>query len=77
MKREVLLEEINNALQREEPLSEDVRIADIREWDSLTVISIIALFDKLFGINLSLSDLNGVMTIRDLMNKAQHHLEQE
>lgn len=77
MKRAVLLEEINNALQREEPLSEDVRIADIREWDSLTVISIIALFDKLFGINLALADLNEAMTIRDLMNKAQHHLEQE
>ena len=77
MKRSVLLEEINNALQRDEPLSEEMRIADIREWDSLTSISIIALYDSLFGINLALADLAEISTIRDLINKAQSYLEQE
>jgi len=73
--REQLLIQIKNALQREEDLLEETPINEIKEWDSLAIISLIALFDSLFTINLTYNELNGVISIKDLIDKVKDKLE--
>lgn len=73
--REELLNQIKNALQREEDLQEETLINEIKEWDSLAIISLISLFDSLFSINLTYNELNGVINIKDLIDKAKNKLE--
>ena len=75
MTREQLLIQIKNALQREEDLLEETPINEIKEWDSLAIISLIALFDSLFTINLTYNELNGVISIKDLIDKVKDKLE--
>jgi acyl carrier protein len=68
MTKHKLLERIKEALQREENLSLDMKLKDIKEWDSLGIISIIALYDQLFSIVLTLEQLNSCKTVEDVIN---------
>ena len=43
-------------------------LASFECWDSLTVLSIIALVEEKFGINLSGMDVNGAKTVGGLMD---------
>ena len=68
MTKQELLIEMQNALQREEELDLDMRLDDIEEWDSLAVISIIALFDQLFSIIITEKQLSNCEKIEDIVN---------
>ena len=68
MTKHKLLERIKEALQREENLSLDMKLKDIKEWVSLGIISIIALYDQLFSIVLTLEQLNSCKTVEDVIN---------
>jgi len=68
MTKQELLIEMQNALQREEELDLDMRLDDIEEWDSLAVISIIALFDQLFSIVITEKQLSNCEKIEDILN---------
>ena len=68
MTKHKLLERIKEALQREENLSLDMKLKDIKEWDSLGIISIIALYDQLFSIVLTLEQLNSWKTVEDVID---------
>jgi acyl carrier protein len=41
-------------------------LPDFPEWDSLSVLSIIAMLDSKYGVNLTATDLKGVRTPTDL-----------
>ncbi|MEN6431740.1 MAG: acyl carrier protein [Smithella sp.] len=43
-------------------------LADFETWDSLTVLSVIAIIDEYYGVNLISEDLKGVNTVKDLAN---------
>lgn len=43
-------------------------LADFETWDSLTVLSVIAIIDEYYGVNLNAEDLKGVNTVKDLVN---------
>jgi len=68
MTKHKLLEKIKETLQREENLSLDMKLKDIEEWDSLGIISMIALYDQLFSIVLTLEQLNSCKTVEDVIN---------
>ena len=50
----------------ENSLSEDTKLKDI-EWDSLAIISCIAISDELFDVMLSGDELANVSTIKDII----------
>jgi len=52
-------------------LGGDSVLADYPEWDSLSVLSVIAMIDASYGVNLDSTDLAGVKTARDLWDLTQ------
>jgi acyl carrier protein len=43
-------------------------LADFDEWDSLTILTLIATVDSDFGFQMDTSDLDDIVTINDLCN---------
>ena len=46
-------------------------LADFAAWDSLSVLSTLAMLDSKYGVNVTASDLKGVRTIAELWNLSQ------
>ena len=67
MNKADFLVELEDILQREEPCNIDDNLNDYEEWDSLSKMSIMAYYDKNFGVKLSLNDLKTVATVSDLV----------
>jgi len=76
MTKEELLNEIKEALQREDELTEDMALDDIEEWDSLSVLSIINLYDQLFSIILKYKDIEKFKTVKDLIKSVEDKLDE-
>jgi len=74
MTRDELVNNIKSALQREEALSEDTLFGDIKEWDSLSIISVISLFDELFSTKLAYREITELRTVRELIDKVKDRL---
>ena len=70
MTREEFLTQMLDVLEREEDLSFDMELADIEEWDSLAVMATMAFLHKNFGIETSMSDYKGMVTVEDIGKKA-------
>jgi len=70
MKKQDLIEEIKNVMQREKNLTLEMELKDIEEWDSLTVVGIAALYDKFMGIKIEINDINKCKTISDIVKLA-------
>ena len=68
MERDFLLEEIKEALQREDPLTFEMKLEDLNEWDSLAVLSILTLYDELFGVIVNQDDIEKCITVSDLID---------
>ena len=69
MNREQFLEAFKDVLQRDEDLTADMVLEDIDEWDSLSIMSIIAFVDKELGYKLTFADYDELITISDMMKK--------
>lgn len=63
-------EQIAEILDVAEVKESDV-LADFAEWDSLSVLSTIALLDAKYGVNVTALDLKGVRTVADLWSLTQ------
>ena len=74
MTRQELLEQIADALQRDEALEENMLLSDIEEYDSLGIISPITLYDG-FGIALTGSALRECESVKDLVILAKDVLQ--
>ena len=61
------LVELEDILQREEPCNINDNLNDYEEWDSLSKMSVMAYYDKNFGVKLSLANLKEVSTVSDLV----------
>ena len=75
MTRNELLLELKEALQREDELAEETLLSGMEEWDSLSVLSIVALYDRLFSVNLKYNDISNLKSVGDLINLVQNKLE--
>ena len=49
-------------------LSEDSILADFVEWDSIAILSVIALLDEEFGKTVKGADIKKCVTVKDAMN---------
>ncbi|OHD06019.1 MAG: hypothetical protein A2086_06070 [Spirochaetes bacterium GWD1_27_9] len=76
MKRAELLENIKEAMQRDKDLVESMNLrTDVEEWSSLSILTLIALYDELFNIELKSTDFEKIITIKDLVDIAKDKLE--
>ena len=70
MNREDFLNEMVEVLQTEDELSFDTVLADLAEWDSLSVMATMAFLDKSFGVKTTMKDYKEMRTIGDIARKA-------
>ena len=71
MTKNEFLEELKNAMHRDEDLSEDMILDDIDEWDSLAFVSVMVLYKNLFGLKITGDDLKKCLKISDLLDLAK------
>jgi acyl carrier protein len=67
MLRAVFLEELQELLQRDEPIAADTVLRDTAEWDSLAVMSCMAYLDKKFGVRTTFNQYKQLRTVADLI----------
>lgn len=65
MSVEFIAEQLVEIFEVDEVSDIDV-LRDFELWDSLSVISLIAVLDENFGINIEATDLAKVITVKDL-----------
>lgn len=61
-----LLEKLSNIL--EEDVTVDTLLSEVEAYDSLAILSIVALADKEYGKTLKASDLVNVKTVQELIS---------
>jgi len=70
MKKKEFIDELKDALEIEDEDQEitlDTNLKDLEEYDSLSVLSIIAMVDKNFGKQIPSSDFLKITTVSSLM----------
>lgn len=69
MKKEKFIETLKDALEIDynEKIAEDTDLRNLEEYDSLSILSIIAMIDENFNEKLSGSDFKSITTVRSLM----------
>lgn len=68
MTEELFLEKMADILDAEDDATMDAVLADIEEWDSLSVVSYIAMANTSCGKKVNVKDVREAVTIRDLYN---------
>ena len=59
---------IAQALDAEpEALKPDTKLEELEEWDSLAVVSVIAMLDKYFSVRLKPNDIKSLTTVEDIL----------
>ena len=67
MNKEEFLVALQDILQCDAVLSEDAVLADLEEWDSLSIMTLIAFFDKNLGRQVRFDELKTCRQVRDIM----------
>jgi acyl carrier protein len=62
----VFLEDLQDLLQCDAPLAPDVVLPDLEEWDSLSIMSCMAYFDKKFGLQTKFTQYKPLRTVAEL-----------
>ena len=75
MKREEFLKLIEETIDADDELTEDSVLDNIEDWDSLSVISVLALINKHFGFRPQVNDLKNCKTIKDVLDLANGKYE--
>ena len=50
------------------PMTENTIIRDLDEWDSMTALSLMAMIDEEYGLDLNPKQLESIITINDLFS---------
>ena len=74
MNKEQFLTELQDVLQRDDPVLENDVLADYDEWDSLSKMAIMAFFGKEFAQLITFDDIVYSNTIGDLLELAKEHI---
>ncbi len=51
-----------------EDISADTVLSDMPEWDSMTKLSLIVMFDDEFGKKITSNDIKKFVTVQDILN---------
>lgn len=69
MNREDFLENFKEVLQTEDSIDFDTSLADLEEWDSLSIMATIAFLDNEFKKKVSFKDVKSFKTVADIAKK--------
>jgi len=58
---------IAQALAEPEALKPETKLEELEEWDSLAVVSVIAMLDKHFSVRLKPNDIKSLVTVEDIL----------
>jgi len=50
-------------------LKPETRLEDLQEWDSLGVVSLIAMLDKHFSVRLQPEEIRALVTVEDILSR--------
>lgn len=75
MTKEEFLVHLRDILQTEEALSEQTRLAEMEEWDSLSWMTLMAFFDRHFGKRITFEALGRCQTAADVIALADGAIE--
>ncbi len=66
------IEKFADAIELEEVnvLTPETKFRELENWDSLTYLSVIAMLDEEFGIQIEMEDFRKLITIQDVYNKS-------
>lgn len=64
-----ILEEL--LLMEKDTLDEATELKDISEWDSMAVISTIAMFDSVYGKDIKSEEIKKFRTIKDIIDEME------
>lgn len=71
LKKEKFFANLQDILQTDEPITPYTQLSGMKEWDSLSIMSCIALFDKELGVKTRFSQYKDVNTVADLISLGQ------
>jgi acyl carrier protein len=69
---EILREQILSIFEIDE-INPEIVLRELEFWDSLSVISLLAVIDESYGINIEATELVDVITIADLFTFVEQH----
>jgi len=64
-----ILEEL--LLIEKDTLNEATELSDINKWDSMAVISTMAMFDSVFGKDIESEEIKKFKTVKDIVDKME------
>jgi acyl carrier protein len=67
MLKAAFLEELQELLQRDDPIKPDMELRAMEEWDSLAAMSCMAYFDKHFNVKTKIAQYKNLRTVSDLI----------
>ena len=70
MTKDEFLVQMQDVLQTDAELKVETVLADLDEWDSLSMMATMAFLDKNFGVKVKIADLKALKTIADIAAKA-------
>jgi acyl carrier protein len=69
MDTKIFLEMFQEALEEEAPLKVDTKFADLSNFDSMSILIIIAFVDENFGVKINAKQFEEIKGVTDLMNQ--------
>lgn len=75
MSKEEFLAVLQDILQRDGAVNQDDRLEDYVEWDSLSKMSILAYYNRNFGVNINLNDLKIIQSVTELIRLAGDNIQ--
>ena len=74
MKIDVLIEEISEFMQLDEQFKLDEELGEYSEWDSMVILSVLALFDDEFDVDAS-DKISECITFQNVIDIVSDRLE--
>ncbi|MDM1553669.1 phosphopantetheine-binding protein [Chryseobacterium indologenes] len=68
MKTSVFLEKLQDELEENQPLNPETKLKDLENYDSISLLSVIAFVDENFDQQLDPDQFKNMETVSDLMN---------
>lgn len=68
MKTSVFLEKLQDELEENQPLTPETKLKDLENYDSISLLSVIAFVDENFDQQLDPDQFKNMETVSDLMN---------
>ena len=66
--RELFLQRFADVIEREDEIKMDDNFRDYEEWDSLAVLSVLAMLDEEYDTNIPQKDFTELQTVKDIYN---------